>query len=102
MDAASVRVGLLIPALPRLEATVQACSGELRSRALKMAPEGLSARQAAIRLGVDVTTTTPWLRRFRASGDADFILVLAEAGTTRGLPSKEVINGYFERQSYRK
>lgn len=76
---------------------MQAYSEDLRSRVLKAAAEGMSARQAAIRFGVGVTTATTWVRRFRASGEAvarrqgkkrgsqldahaDFILALVEAG----------------------
>ena len=76
---------------------MQAYSEDLRSRVLKAAAEGVSARQAAIRFGVGVTTATTWVRRFRASGEAtarrqgkkrgskldahaDFILALVEVG----------------------
>ena len=77
---------------------VQAYSEDLRSRVLKAAAGGMSARQAAIRFGVGMTTATTWVRRFRASGEAvarrqgkkrgsqldahaDFILALVGAGS---------------------
>ena len=76
---------------------MRAYSGDLRSRVLEAAAGGVSARQAALRFGVGVTTATTWVRRFRASGEArarrqgkkrgskldghaDFILALVEAG----------------------
>ena len=76
---------------------MQAYSGDLRSRVLEAAAGGVSARQAALRFGVGMTTATTWVRRFRASGEvvarrqgkkrgsqldahADFILALVEAG----------------------
>ena len=77
---------------------VQAYSGDLRSRVIKAAADGISARQAAARFGVGVSTAIVWVRRFRANGEAtarrqgkprgsrldahaDFILALVEAGT---------------------
>ena len=76
---------------------VQAYSGDLRSRVIKAAVDGISARQAAARFGVGVSTAIVWIRRFRANGEAarrqgkprgsrldahaDFILALVEAGT---------------------
>ena len=76
---------------------VQAYSGDLRGRVIKAAADGLSARQAAARFGVGVSTAIVWVRRFRADGEAtarrqgkprgsrldahDFILALVEAGT---------------------
>jgi transposase len=77
---------------------VQAYSGDLRSRVIKAAVEGMSARQAAARFGIGVSTAIVWIRRFRANGEAmarrqgkprgsrldahtDFILALVEAGT---------------------
>ena len=77
---------------------VQAYSGDLRSRVIKAAVDGMSARQAAARFGVGVATAIVWIRRFRANGEAtarrqgkprgsrldahaDFILALVEAGS---------------------
>ena len=77
---------------------VQAYSGDLRSRVIKAGAEGMSARQAAARFGVGVSTAIVWIRRFRANGEAtarrqgkprgskldahaDFIFALVEAGT---------------------
>ena len=77
---------------------VQAYSGDLRSRVIKAAADGMSARQAAARFGVGVSTAIVWIRRFRANGEAtarrqgkprgscldvhaDFILGLVKAGT---------------------
>ena len=77
---------------------VQAYSGDLRSRVIKAVVDGMSARQAAARFGVGVSTAIVWIRRFRASGEAtarrqgkprgsrldahaDFILALVEADT---------------------
>ena len=77
---------------------VQAYSGDLRSRVIKAAEDGMSARQAAARFGVGVATAIVWIRRFRTNGEAtarrqgkprgsrldahaDFILALVEAGT---------------------
>lgn len=79
-------------------ATVQAYSEDLRSRVLAAVAGGTSARQAALRFGVGITTATTWVRRFRASGEAvarrqgkkrgsqldahaEFILALVEAGS---------------------
>ena len=76
---------------------VQAYSPDLRSRVIKAATSGMSARQAAERFGVGVSTAIVWVRRFRESGEAvarpqgkplgsrldahaDFILRLAAAG----------------------
>ena len=77
---------------------VQAYSPDLRSRVIKAAAGGLSARQAAERFGVGVSTAIVWVRRYRQSGEAvarpqgksrgsrldahkSFILELVEAGT---------------------
>lgn len=77
---------------------VQAYSPDLRSRVIKAAVGGLSARQAAERFGVGVSTAIVWVRRYRQSGEAVarpqgksrgsrldghecFILGLVEAGT---------------------
>ena len=77
---------------------VQAYSDDLRSRVIKAAVDGMSARQAAARFGVGVATAIVWVRRFRANGEAmprrqgkprgsrldahaDYILALVEAGT---------------------
>ena len=77
---------------------VQAYSADLRSRVIKAATGGLSARQAADRFGVGVSTAIVWVRRYRQSGEAvarpqgksrgsrldvheSFILGLVEAGT---------------------
>ena len=48
----------------------QAYSGDLRIRVIKAAAGGMSARQAAARFGVGVTTAFVWIRRFRANGEA--------------------------------
>ena len=75
---------------------VEAYSGDLRSRVIKASCDGMSARQAAARFGVGVSTAIVWIRRFRANGEAtarrqgkprgsrldahaDFILALIEA-----------------------
>ena len=85
-------------AMIREMTVVQAYSGDLRSRVIKAAADGMSARQAAARFGVGVSTAIVWVRRFRANGEAtarrqgkprgsrldahaDFILALVEAGT---------------------
>ena len=77
---------------------VQAYSSDLRSRVIKAAANGMSARQAAERFGVGVSTAIVWVRRYRQSGEvvartqgkprgsrldahAGFILGLVEAGT---------------------
>ena len=77
---------------------VQAYSPDLRSRVIKAATGGLSARQAAERFGVGVSTAIVWVRRYRQSGEAvarrqgkrrgsrldaheGFILGLVDAGT---------------------
>ena len=77
---------------------VQAYSPDLRSRVIKAAIGGLSARQAAERFGVGISTAIVWVRRYRQSGEtvarrqgkprgsrldahADFILELVEGGT---------------------
>ena len=82
--------------MSREAAVAQAYSGDLRSRVIKAAAEGMSARQAAARFGVGVSTAIVWIRRFRATGEttarrqgqprgsrldahADFILALVEA-----------------------
>jgi transposase len=49
---------------------VQAYSADLRERVIKAATKGLSARQAAERFGVGVSTAIVWVRRFRESGEA--------------------------------
>lgn len=77
---------------------VQAYSPDLRSRVIKAVADGASARQAAERFGVGISTSIVWVRRYRQSGEAvarrqgkprgsrldahkDFILALVEAGT---------------------
>ena len=77
---------------------MQGYSDDLRSRVIRAAADGLSARQAAARFGVGVSTAIVWIRRFRANGEAtarrqgkprgsrldahaDFILALVEADT---------------------
>ena len=77
---------------------VQAYSADLRSRVIKAAADGMSARQAAERFGVGISTAIVWVRRYRQSGEAvarrqgkprgsrldaheGFILGLVEAGT---------------------
>lgn len=77
---------------------VQAYSPDLRSRVIKAATGGMSARQSAERFGVGVSTAIVWIRRYRQSGEAvarhqgkprgsrldphaDFILGLVEEGT---------------------
>lgn len=77
---------------------VQAYSPDLRSRVIKAAADGMSARQAAERFGVGISTAIVWVRRYRQSGEAvarrqgkprgsrldaheGFILELVEAGT---------------------
>ena len=76
----------------------QAYSPDLRSRVIKATMSGLSARQAAERVGVGISTAIVWVRRYRQSGEAvarrqgkprgsrldahaSFILGLVEAGT---------------------
>ena len=61
-------------------AMVQAYSSDLRSRVLKAAADGMSARQAAERFGVGVSTAIVWVRRYRQSGEA----VARTQGTPRG------------------
>ena len=80
---------------------VQAYSPDLRSRVIKAAAGGLSARQAAERFGVGISTAIVWVRRYRQSGEAvarrqgkprgsrldaheSFILGLVEAGLEVG------------------
>jgi transposase len=48
----------------------QAYSADLRSRVIRAASEGLSARAAAARFGIGVSTAIVWVRRFRQSGEA--------------------------------
>ena len=48
----------------------QAYSADLRGRVIRAATEGLSARAAASRFGVGVSTAIVWVRRFRQSGEA--------------------------------
>ena len=48
----------------------QAYSADLRGRVIRAASEGLSARAAAARFGVGVSTAIVWVRRFRQSGEA--------------------------------
>ena len=79
-------------------AMVQAYSPDLRSRVIKATMGGLSARLAAERFGVGISTAIVWVRRYRQSGEAvarrqgkprgsrldtheSFILGLVEAGT---------------------
>jgi transposase len=49
---------------------VQAYSPDLRSRVIKAAAGGMSARQAAERFGVGISTAIVWVRRYRQSGEA--------------------------------
>ncbi len=44
-------------------------SMDLRSRVLAAISQGLSARAAARRFGIGISTAGTWYRRFRASGD---------------------------------
>ncbi len=44
---------------------VQAYSSDLRSRVIKAAANGMSARQAAERFGVGISTAIVWVRRYR-------------------------------------
>jgi transposase len=77
---------------------VRAYSSDLRSRVIKATTNGMSARQAAERFGVGISTAIVWVRRYRQSGEAvarrqgkprgsrldphaDFILGLVEGGT---------------------
>ena len=70
-----------MPWLPGTGATmVQAYSSDLRSRVIKAATGGLSARQAAERFGVGVLTAIVWVRRYRESGEA----VARRQGKPRG------------------
>ena len=79
-------------------AMTQAYSADLRSRVIKATMGGLSARQAAERFGVGISTAIVWVRRYRHNGEAvarrqgkprgsrldiheSFILGLVEAGT---------------------
>ena len=79
-------------------AMVQAYSADLRSRGIKAAAGGMSARQAADRFGVGISTAIVWVRRYRQNGEAvarrqgkprgsrldaheGFILGLVDAGT---------------------
>lgn len=47
----------------------QAYSTDLRSRVIHAATNGMSARAAAERFGVGVSTAIVWVRRFRESGE---------------------------------
>ncbi|MEJ0096566.1 MAG: transposase [Methylocella sp.] len=47
----------------------QAYSADLRSRVIQAAAKGLSARSAAERFGVGISTAIVWVRRFRESGE---------------------------------
>ena len=59
---------------------VQAYSSDLRSRVINAATSGMSARQAAERFGVGVSTAIVWVRRYRQSGEA----VARPRGKSRG------------------
>ena len=76
----------------------QAYSPDLRSRVIQAAAGSLSARQAAERFGVGISTAIVWVRRHRQTGETlarrqgkprgsrldahkDFILGLVDAGT---------------------
>ena len=59
---------------------VQAYSSDLRSRVIKAATSGMSARQAAERFGVGISTAIVWVRRYRQSGEA----VARRQGKSRG------------------
>ena len=59
---------------------VQAYSSDLRSRVIKAATNGMSARQAAERFGVGISTAIVWVRRYRQSGEA----VARRQGKPRG------------------
>ena len=59
---------------------VQAYRSDLRSRVIKAATSGMSARQAAERFGVGVSTAIVWVRRYRQSGEA----VARPQGKSRG------------------
>ena len=59
---------------------VQAYSPDLRSRVIKAATSEMSARQAAERFGVGVSTAIVWVRRYRQSGEA----VARRQGKPRG------------------
>lgn len=48
---------------------VQAYSSDLGSRVIKAATSGMSARQAAERFGVGISTAIVWVRRYRQSGE---------------------------------
>ena len=63
---------------------VQAYSGDLRSRVIKAAVDGMSARQAAARFGVGVATAIVWIRRFPGQRRGDG----AAAGQTARLPAR--------------
>lgn len=58
----------------------QAYSSDLRGRVIRAAAEGLSARAAAARFGVGVSTAIVWVRRFRQGGEA----VARKQGKPRG------------------
>ncbi len=58
----------------------QAYSADLRGRVIGAAAQGLSARAAAARFGVGVSTAIVWVRRFRQGGEA----VARKQGKLRG------------------
>jgi transposase len=58
----------------------RAYSAELRGRVIRAASDGLSARAAAARFGVGVSTAIVWVRRFRQGGEA----VARRQGKPRG------------------
>lgn len=60
----------VIPSPLMMEAGMtQAYSTDLRSRVILAATSGMSARAAAERFGVGVSTAIVWVRRFRESGE---------------------------------
>jgi transposase len=59
---------------------VQAYSPDLRSRVIKATAGGMSARQAAERFGVGISTAIVWVRRYRQNGEA----VARRQGKPRG------------------
>ena len=59
---------------------VEAYSSDLRSRLIKAATNGMSARQSAERFGVGISTAIVWVRRYRQSGEA----VARRQGKPRG------------------
>jgi len=58
----------------------RAYSADLRGRVIRAASDGLSARAAAARFGVGVSTAIVWVRRFRQGGEA----VARKQGKPRG------------------